>query len=30
MLSQLKLNDPLRTAADEIFQTGEKAAALTA
>ncbi|HSN04033.1 MAG TPA: ATP-binding protein [Nitrospira sp.] len=30
MLSQLKPNDPLRTAADEIFQTGEKAAALTA
>ncbi|NOS77145.1 MAG: response regulator [Nitrospira sp.] len=30
LLAQLPPNDPLRTATDEIFKTGEKAAALTA
>lgn len=30
LLTQLPPNDPLRTATDEIFKTGEKAAALTA
>jgi len=30
LLTQLPMNDPLRTATDEIFKTGEKAAALTA
>ncbi len=30
LLSQLPPNDPLRAATDEIFKTGEKAAALTA
>ncbi len=30
MLSRLQLDDPLRVSADELFKTGEKAAALTA